>query len=335
MAFGIKNLKHHPQIFLISCVLIATLAFLILRPGPKPVKFKSRIAIPGFQSSALVILAHEQGYFKDEGVEVTLEYKALGRDCLALVVAGKADLAVVFETPVVRSLLEGNKISVLTELHRSEFNAAIVARKDRGIANAHDLIGKTVAIVAKTNAEFHLDLLLRSHLIDPATLKIKQMAVDEVLEALLSGHVDAASLWEPFVSQAVHKKPEKLLQFRSSFYSEFSMLAGMHANLQAKREESLAILRALIRAQDYFDKKNGEARSTVERILKQQNFFVSPLSWDQMDVKLGLSATLLTMFSVEADWYRAQDKLSGPKQLDNIFIGSYLKSLAPDLVTYE
>ena len=113
------------------------------------------------------------------------------------------------------------------------------------------------------------------------------------------------------------------------------MLAGMHTNLQAKREESLAILRALIRAQDYFDKKNSEARSTVERILKEQNFYVSPIAWDQMDVKLGLSATLLTMFSVEADWYRAQDKMSGPKQLDNIFIGSYLKALAPDLVTYE
>jgi ABC-type nitrate/sulfonate/bicarbonate transport system substrate-binding protein len=335
LGFEFSTLKNRPEIFLGAALLVAAVTLWFLRPQHKPIEFKSHIAIPGFQSSALVILAHEKGFFRDEGVEVTLEYKATGKDCLALVVAGKADLAVVFETPIVRSLLEGNKISVLTEIHRSEFNTAIVARKDRHIAHANDLMGKTVATTAKTNAEFHLDLYLRSHMVNPAKVKERQMPVGDAVRAVAAGEVDAAALWQPYVSQAIHDNPADFILLRSSFYSEFSMLAGMQEALQNKKDVSLALLRALLKAREYFETENREARAIVERILTEKNFFVSPTAWDQMDIQMGLSATLLTMFNVEADWYREQGDQSGIRKLDNIFAAAYLKEIAPELVTYE
>jgi NitT/TauT family transport system substrate-binding protein len=322
----------------LSAILViaaATAFILILKPSEKPNQYHSRIAVPGFQSSALVILAQEKGFFKEQGVDVSLEYKATGRDCLALAVSGQADLAVVFETPIIRSILEGNEISVLTELHRSENNTAVVARKDRGIENIDDLTGKTVATVAKTNAEFHLDLYLRSHMIDPAKVRIKQMKIDEAVKAVASGEVDGAALWEPYVSQAIHDNPEKFTLLKSSFYSEFSMLAGLRSSLEKKEKESKAILRALIQAKEYFENHNAEARAVVDAKLSEKNFFVSKTAWDQTDIHIGLSSTLLTMFDVEGKWYRSMGDLSEPGHLKNIFFAEYLKELAPEMVTHE
>lgn len=330
-----KKFRGRLVVFLITLGFLGLLGYLISGPHSPPLNYRSHIAIPGSQSSALVILAQEKGFFRAEGIYVTLEYKATARECLALVVAGGADLAVVFETPITRSILEGNNIGVLTELHRSEQNTAIVARKDRGIHEAKHLIGKTIATVSESNAEFHLDLFLRSNMIDARKVKRKPMSISEAVEAVAKGRVDAAALWQPYVSQSVHANPANFVLLKSSFYSEFSMLAGLHENLESQRDANLAILRALLRAQKYFDNKNNEAKILVDGVLAAEGFFVSPAAWDQMDVHLGLSATLLTMFNIEADWYRADNGLSSNMKMEKTFDGQYLKNLAPDLVTYE
>jgi NitT/TauT family transport system substrate-binding protein len=330
-----RNFIQKFVIFLGGAGLFASAAYFFVVSRQAPILYRSHIAVPGFQSSALVILAYEKGYFRKEGVDVSLEFKATGRDCLALVVKGDADLAVVFETPITRSLLEGNKISVLTELHRSEQNTAVVARKDRNIRNAEDLVGKTVATISKTNAEFHLDLFLRSHMVDPSKVTIKQMTTAEAVNAVARGEVDAAALWQPYVSQSIHEDPSQFELLKSTFYSEFSMLAGLRDKLEAQQETNLAILRALLAAKKYFNSENQEARRLVEKILEEKKFFVSASAWDQMDIHLGLSSTLLTIFQVEADWYRSLGDLSGMNKIDHVFNGRDLKILAPHLVTYE
>lgn len=53
-------------------------------------------------------------------------------------------------------------MAIAFEVHRSEINAGVVVRKDRGIKSAKDLTGKKIAAIPKTNAEFLLDLYLRS-----------------------------------------------------------------------------------------------------------------------------------------------------------------------------
>lgn len=302
-----------------------------------PLRYRTRIAIPGFQSSGLVILAYERGYFRQEGLDVSLQYRATGKDCLDLVLAGKADLAVAFETPITHALIEGHPVVILTELHRSEQNTAVVTRADRSIHSAAQLIGKKVAAVAKTNAEFHLDLFLRSNLVDANQVKLLQMPIARVVEAVVQGTVDAAALWEPYVSQALGDHPERFSLLKSSFYSEFSMVAGLRENLDGQQETSYAFLRALIRADQDFNEHEAEARAIVEAALERQKFFVSRTAWDRMDIHLGLSSTLLTMIIEEANWYRSKNKQPeiARSQIKSALQGRFLKSLAPHMVTYE
>jgi NitT/TauT family transport system substrate-binding protein len=318
-------------------VLVVGLIVLGSRQENAKPRYHIRIAVPSFESSALVILAQEMGYFQLEGVAASLEYRLTGKDCLAMVTAGESDLAVAFETPITHAIMEGHPILVLTEVHRSEQNTAVVARKDRAIDGAADFRGKRIAVVPRTNAQFLLELFLHSHLIDLASVTMVEMPITKAVEAVEHGLVDAAALWQPYVSQSIAKNPESFTLFRSSFYSEFSMLAGLRENLDSQEEAILAVMRALMRSRNYFDSHTEQARDLVDKVLKEKGFFVSPVAWPKMDIHLGLSATLLTMMNEEMIWYQNKKKTDKRVRIDMkaVFRARYLKQLSPDLVTYE
>ncbi len=304
--------------------------------APKPsVRHRVRLAVPGFQSSALVILAHEQGFFADEGIETSMTFRATGRDCLDMVINDKADFAVVFETPVVHASLAGHELSIFTELHRSDHNTAVLGRKDRGITRPADLIGKTVAVVPRTNAEFLLDLLLRSHLIDPARVTVVKSSIAQVLDDLKSGQIDAAAFWEPYLGQALATDKVAYMRFQSSYYSEFSLLASLRGNPDVTDDALYALMRSLVRAQMFFQKEALQAQSIVDRKLHSLGFFVSSDTWKTLDVNLGLSATLLTMLQEEANWYRNRSENSSAVDMRLLLKETYIKAVVPDQVTFQ
>ncbi len=317
------------------CLVFGAWVFFSIYLSEPPPLHPVRFAVPGFQSSALVILAEDQGFFADEGIEASLEFKATGRDCLDLVIKQLADYAVVFETPVVHATLAGHGLSILTEMHRSDSNTAVVVRRDRGINLATDLIGKTIAVVPKTNAEYLLDLYLRSHLIDLSAVNLVKMSIGQAVEDLSSGKIDGAALWEPYVGQAMAKDRALFNRLQSSYYSEFSVLVGLQASKRSMDKTSFAVLRGLLRANEFFQEEGPRAHKIVENKLRSLGFFVSEETWETLDINIGLSATLLTMLNEEAHWYRSRNGLTERQDMQHLLESRYVKAVASEQVTYE
>lgn len=81
----------------------------------------------------------------------------------------------------------------------------VVVRADAGIATLADLRGKTIAIPAKGNMQ---DFIVRRGIenagLDPQKdVKFIEIAGPDQKQALLAKHVDAVTLWEPLVTDAV------------------------------------------------------------------------------------------------------------------------------------
>jgi ABC-type nitrate/sulfonate/bicarbonate transport system substrate-binding protein len=161
------------------------------------------------------------------------------------------------------------------------------------------------------------------------------MSITDAVAAIKSGKVQAAALWEPYVSTVVTSDPGAFERLRSSFYSEFSVLAALRKSLDEKQEVPYALLRALARASAYFDKNGAEARQTVDTILRGKNVVVSGLAWQNIDIHIGLSATLLTMLNEEARWYHLKQASTVETDMRPLMRGSFMKAVAPHRVTYE
>lgn len=112
---------------------------------------------------ALVYAADELGLFEKHGLNVSYQTYSSGRDALQGVIDGEADLATVFETPVVLQSYAGANIGIISGLHTSHNNMGVVAKKDHEINRVEDLSGKTDWGNKRYRCRVFLNILLEQH----------------------------------------------------------------------------------------------------------------------------------------------------------------------------
>ncbi len=285
----------------------------------------------------LVYLAEEQGYFEDEGL--TIRYKTFlsGRDALAAAMNGEADIATVFETPVARNIMQGKPIAVLSTLHHSSRNTALLARTDRGIHVVSDLKGKRIAVTPRTNGAFFLQTFLTSHGIPLAGVNLIETAPGEMADALQSGRVDAIASWQPHLLRAVRAVGEENTRlFQSDVYTELSVLAGLRTVVESRREALIRLYRALLRAEERFHQDPGGAFPVAGRRLGIDDPAMIRAFQDTVIPTLTLDNVLLTILRQEAVWFLRSGDLSGavPNYRNFLFTG-ILEQVKPEYVTVQ
>ena len=296
---------------------------------------KLTIAVARIPMSAPVWVALDQGYFKQESLDVTIEAFASGKEALGSALAGKAHVATVAETPIMETVMRGGKILVLATISDSEKITAIMARKDRGILTHQDMEGKTFGVTPGTNGQYLLNTFLLFHGIAVDRTKTVPLRPDQMKDALLSGRVDAVSTWEPCLSgirNALGPKGETY--YATGFYRMTWNLAA-NPDFVAQRPQTIAkMLRALIRAEHFIIEKPDQARLLATERVGLREEELTPI-WKDYYFRVSLDQSLLINLENQAHWAIANKLVPGtkvPNFLENIYTDG-LKSVRPDAVT--
>jgi NitT/TauT family transport system substrate-binding protein len=283
---------------------------------------------------ALVYIADAQGYFKDEGLQVNYRKFKSGKDALADVVAGNADVATVYHTPVVADLLAGIPVRILSTLHRSNRNTAVVARRDRGINAIADLRGKRVAATRGTYQAELLNKMLDDEGIAPDEVRIVNMYHQDMPAALAGGAVDAGVTRWPYVGYAQDKLPSgTVVVLTTSLWSEVSVLATMQTTIERKQEAFARLMRALVRAEDLLARDNDAAYALAMSHWSRPATTDDRKIWEQIKFQLRLDNTLLQALQNEAAWLDRQgDSRTDPSILKSAMAGQFLSFIRPQFV---
>ena len=150
-------------------------------------------------NSAPLYVALQNGYFRQEGLQVACRLFPSGKAALDAVREGRGDLATVADIPVMFAVMEGARISVLASISESFRENAIVARKDRGIQSPDDLRGKKIGVPVGTAPDYFLDVFLIFNRVPLEKLKRIPLSLDRIPEALEKGDLDAVAIWKPLV----------------------------------------------------------------------------------------------------------------------------------------
>jgi NitT/TauT family transport system substrate-binding protein len=145
--------------------------------------------------AAPFFVAVDRGYFKAEGLDVTIDATATTdpQDAIRLLVPGRYDLAVSDLNQLITLRDQAGTGAKAVFIVFDKPCAAIIARRSRGIAAPGDLAGKTLGAPASEPASARWPIFAKSNDIDADKVTVEDIGSPVRDPMLASGEVDAVT----------------------------------------------------------------------------------------------------------------------------------------------
>jgi NitT/TauT family transport system substrate-binding protein len=209
-------------------------------------------------------IAQEKGYFKDEGLDVELIVIEDTKVRIPALLAGKIDaMATTIDTPLAY-LSETQQFRYIFAIDDSKGGDGIVANKD--IQTIADLKGKKIAYSEGSVSHFYLATLLKRAGLTLADVESVNMSAGDAGAAFVTGKVDAAVTWEPWLTRGRQAEHGRLLVDSSTSPGLITDIAiTTPERLAARRDDFKALVRAWYRAVDFVKSNPKEADEIMAR----------------------------------------------------------------------
>ncbi len=240
-------------------------------------------ALPVVDTAGLY-LAQQQGYFTQEGLNVTISPIAASPDAIPEMAHGQVDIVAganyvsFFQAQAAgpgpfKVLVDGTSCSTDT--------FEVLALPGSHITSAADLAGKTIAVNTKNNIQTMLtDTALQTAGVDPGTVKYVAVPFPDMATALAEHKVDAISAVEPFITSAeLSKGAQPVISTCTGPTANFP-ISGYFA-LQSWTQKNPDTARAFQAAMAKGQARADASRAQVEQILPT---YIKSLSPDQSAV---------------------------------------------------
>ncbi len=282
-------------------------------------------------ATSLFFVARQFGCFADERLDIDEHTFDLGRDALALLLDGTADVAVTYESPLLRAAFEDGRLRVLTTLHTSTRNTRLVARRDRGVSAFSDLAGRRIGVAHGTNADFFVDLSLRFAGVPRSRVTIANLSPEGSVEALVRGEIDAAVLSDPRAADAERALGDRASVLQTDLYAEVSLLVTRSDVIASRRPTLLALVRGLACGERAARERPGEALARIRPLFPEQSEAALRAQLERVSRGLGLDNVLLQVLRSESAWFRDSGLAQGPApDLSRLVDPRLLEEVDPD-----
>jgi NitT/TauT family transport system substrate-binding protein len=154
-------------------------------------------------------IAKVKGLFKKHNVDVELVWFPIYTDSLTALNTGQLDCNLQTWNDTMAPLAEGVALKTFLILDNSFGNDALLAKP--GIESVKDLKGKTIATELGTCDQFLMLKALASVGLKEKDVKYTNLTVPDSAAAFMAGKVDAAVIWQPWVSQIQREGKGKVL----------------------------------------------------------------------------------------------------------------------------
>lgn len=328
-------MRNNKKIALFFSLLITCSLFWGCNPTTSNQPEKVTIATSKNAWAALTIIAYKKGFFKEEGVEVNLEYVQAAKLAMDALLGGSAQLSNVVSTNVAFLGYTGNTEVEVVTTHCETHDGAIVARRDSNIKEPKDLEGKKLGVIQGTTSQVFADWFIEKYKLDASKIQIVNLTAVAMQSSVNNKEVDAGSLWQPFIYNI-----QKQLGDNAVVFADKDVYTG-YMNIAVKKDWAKqhskvieAILRAHIKAEEFAKTNKDAAIETVAQEIGLDKALLAQI-WDQYMYKVYLSPELLNVIKREGTWIKKSQPQFADKTVpsyDSAINNTFLKTVAQDRV---
>jgi NitT/TauT family transport system substrate-binding protein len=248
----------------ILLMLAVTVAMLSILSGCQPQKTSKvyRIGLGPWIGFGPLYLAREKGFFQEVGIKPELTVITGLAERNSALKSGKVDA---LAAPVDYFVLSaGNHLQTKTvmAIDESVGGDGIVAKKT--IKSFKDLRGKKVAFQRGLPSEFFLRALLQKNGMSLEDLKTVDMETAQAGAAFIAGQIDAAVVWEPWLTKAREKGNGYVLASTKEYPNLIVDCLAFNESVVAKSPEDVQkIVNVVLKAITYWEKNPEEANKIM------------------------------------------------------------------------
>ncbi|MDE0304834.1 MAG: ABC transporter substrate-binding protein [Albidovulum sp.] len=276
-------------------------------------------------------VAHVNGYFEEEGLDVDVKTFQAGAQAAEAFRSGGAQFLVTCDQPMIAMAAAGDAI-IVTQF--SDSNNMVFVMGPKGASGPGDLMGKKVGVFRKSGSEFMLEKYMESGGLSIEEVEMVHLAPFDQVPALVNGNVDAISLWKPFDLRVMGLSDEfEILATTGDVgYSLYCGMLASRAYLEsAPQGEMQAFMRAVKKGSDFLIESHEEGIETISAFTKLQPSDVAHtiegVKWELVSDEAFRSQ----MREIEQFLLRL-DILKEPIDWDSAADYSYIRELDPSLV---
>ncbi len=209
------------------------------------------LGLMGSISALPIIVAEEQGYFAEEGLNVDIQIFRAAKDRDAALQANELDGVIADEVAI--AIYQNGGIDMqITGVTDGAFT--LVTAPESNILSFEDLKGKTVGISENTSIEYTLDSMVKANGLEVSDIeKVAIPVMPTRLEMVKTGEIDAAVMPNPFSDDAIAAGGFELAVADGSeipFISVTAFLADVNVERSADVQ---AFYRAMNKASEYIN----------------------------------------------------------------------------------
>jgi len=229
-------------------------------------------ALPVIDEAPLY-LAQKNGYFKQAGLNVTIDPVAQSTQALPDMLHGTVDVVGANYTSFFEAQAKGEvQLKVLGEATNCKPDTfAIVALPSSGITKPADLAGKTVAVNLTNNIQtLTANAVLKAAGADSSKVTYVVVPFPDMISALTSHKVDAISVVQPFLAGALASGAKTVVSSCDGPVANFP-ISGWFATqawTQQNPNTARAFQRALLQGQAYANANPGAVKSILPTYIK-------------------------------------------------------------------
>ena len=330
-----------PQRMLIGIVMVVVVAsagigfwYLLGQRDTGYVGPVEKITVAGAKSGALVYIAQDQGYFRENGLDVTINDYAAGKLATDALLVGEADIATSAEFVFVSNSFDHDDMRVLGVMATADI-CKVVARKDKGITQPTALNGKKIGVTRKSAGEFYLGTFLTINGLSLTDVEIVDLNPSAIVEAMTNGTIDAALTWEPHIYNIETHLKDNIVVWDGQSGTDFYFIAITNEGwLEEHVNAAERFLHALVQAEQY-TKEHDEQASQILVDHFQLSSQDIQVFWPDHQFVVVLPQALLLAMEDEARWSiknHLTNTTEVPNYLDYIYFHA-LEEVKPEAIT--
>jgi NitT/TauT family transport system substrate-binding protein len=297
--------------------------------------------------SGQIALASEMGFFKDEGLDVTVKWIVSGTDVPSLAASG--EILMTAESVYISAMLQEKGVDMRYMMPLSDVGGSqqVVLGPNTEVNAPADLEGKKIGMAAGAGVGMAITAMCEEYGVDCAKITLVNLQPPDQIPALVRGDIDAMAIWNPYALEGVKVGGRLYFSGNKSYIDgeekpvDYMYLDGgliVNGEFADENPETVkAVMRALITATEYFNSHPVEETASI---------LTGTLDIPEEDLQKILSMNIYTNMVDDATVAKATTLLAygGRPDIawvnkvyvpDDLYYLDLIKEVAPNLVTAD